>query len=191
MVWIHGDGAIGSGDQFDPTRLAVDGDVVVITFNYRLGVFGGFGLPGLEDSGTIGLQDQRAVLHWVQRNAAAFGGDPGNVTLFGVSYGATATSAHLMSSRRRAACSTKVIMQSGFTLMDMPAGLAYPGSPHLPLVRLDRPPPSAQAQGIRCSRSNSGARTLRGTRRLRKVPVAKILAVPQVMNIFQPVRPRQ
>ena len=47
MVWIHGDGAIGSGDQFDPARLAVDGDVVVITFNFRLGVFGACGYPGL------------------------------------------------------------------------------------------------------------------------------------------------
>ena len=45
MVWIHGDGAIGSGDQFDPTRLAVDGDVVVVTFNFRLGVFGAFAHP--------------------------------------------------------------------------------------------------------------------------------------------------
>ena len=93
-----------------------------IEVNFRLGVFGAFGYPGLRDSGTIGLQDQRAVLQWVQRNAAAFGGDPGNVTLFGVSYGATATSAHLMSKESRGLFH-KVIMQSGFTLMDMPAGV--------------------------------------------------------------------
>jgi para-nitrobenzyl esterase len=131
MVWIHGDGAIGAGHLLDPARLVADGDVVVVTFNFRLGVFGGFGHPELKDSGTIGLQDQRAVLRWVQRNAEAFGGDPGNVTLFGVSYGATSTSAHLMSKESHGLFD-KVIMQSGFTLMDMPAGTTYPGLPALP-----------------------------------------------------------
>ncbi|WP_328328053.1 carboxylesterase family protein [Kribbella sp. NBC_00382] len=179
MVWIHGDGAIGSGDQFDPTRLAVDGDVVVITFNYRLGVFGAFGHPELEDSGTIGLQDQRAVLRWVQRNVAAFGGDPGNVTLFGVSYGATATGAHLMSSLSRGLFH-KVIMQSGFTLMDLPAGALYPGIPALPWLGWTTTAGSA-SQGQALAKQ-LGCEDLAC---LRKVPVAKILAVPQVMNIFQ------
>ena len=62
MVWIHGDGASGAGEFFDGRRLATTGDVVVITINYRLGAFGGFGLPGLADSGTFGLQDQQAAL---------------------------------------------------------------------------------------------------------------------------------
>ena len=180
MVWIHGDGAIGSGDQFDPTRLAVDGDVVVITFNFRLGVFGAFGYPGLRDSGTIGLQDQRAVLRWVQRNAAAFGGDPGNVTLFGVSYGATATSAHLMSKESRGLFH-KVIMQSGFTLMDMPAGVVYPGIPALPWYGWTTTS-AAEAQGAALA-EQLGCKDLAS---LRAIPVDELLAVPQVMNIFQP-----
>jgi len=184
MVWIHGDGAIGSGDQFDPTRLAVDGDTVVITFNFRLGVFGGFGLPGLDNSGTIGLQDQRAVLHWVQRNAAAFGGDPGNVTLFGVSYGATATSAHLLSEKSRGLFH-KVIMQSGFTLMDMPAGVTYPGIPALPWYGWTTTK-DAQTQGQVVANQLGCKDPATALACLRKVPVAKLIAVPQVMNIFQP-----
>lgn len=94
MVWIHGGtGANGAGSYFDPHRLALGGDVVVVTLNYRLGIFGAFGYPGLDGSGTFGLADQQAALRWVQRNIAAFGGDPGNVTLFGESYGALATTA--------------------------------------------------------------------------------------------------
>jgi para-nitrobenzyl esterase len=87
MVWIHGDGAIGAGSFFDARRLATVGDVMVVMINYRLGIFGAFGYPGLEGSGAFGLQDQQAALGWVVRNAAAFGGDPGNVTVFGESYG--------------------------------------------------------------------------------------------------------
>ncbi|MEV5966726.1 carboxylesterase family protein [Kribbella sp. NPDC051952] len=180
MVWIHGDGAIGSGDQFDPTRLAVDGDVVVVTFNFRLGVFGAFAHPELKDSGTIGLQDQRAVLRWVQQNAAAIGGDPGNVTLFGVSYGATATSAHLMSKESHGLFH-KVIMQSGFTLMDMPAGVVYPGIPALPWYGWTTTE-GARTQGVALAQQ-LGCEDLAC---LRKLPVEKILAAPQVMNIFQP-----
>ena len=75
MVWIHGDGAIGAGSIFDARRLATIGDVMVVTINYRLGIFGAFGHPGLDGSGTFGLQDQQAALRWVSRNAAAFGGD--------------------------------------------------------------------------------------------------------------------
>jgi carboxylesterase type B len=85
----------GAGSFFDARRLATIGDVLVVTINYRPGIFGAFGYPGLEGSGTFGLQDQQAALGWVQRNAAAFGGDPGNVTVFGESYGGLSTSAHL------------------------------------------------------------------------------------------------
>ena len=128
MVWIHGDGAIGAGSFFDARRLAITGDVIVVTINYRLGVFGVFGYPGLDGSGTFGLQDQRAALQWVQHNAAAFGGDPKNVTLFGESYGGLATSAHLISPGSRGLFH-RAIIQSGFALMDLPAGALYPGVP--------------------------------------------------------------
>lgn len=88
MVWIHG-GAWQTGSAgmpgYEAGTLAGSG-VVVVTFNYRLG-FAGFGhLPGVPDN--RGLRDQIAALEWVQRNVAAFGGDPANVTVFGQSAGA-------------------------------------------------------------------------------------------------------
>lgn len=180
MVWIHGDGAIGAGHYFDGTRLAVDGDVVVVTFNYRMGVFGGFGLPGLADSGTFGLLDQRAALEWVRRNARAFGGDPGNVTVFGVSFGATSASAHLISKGSRGLFH-KAILHSGFTLVDVPAGAWYPDLEALPWLSW-RPVDeiegigAAIAEQLGCSDVDC----------LRRLPVKRLLEVPQVMNIFQP-----
>lgn len=129
MVWLHGGGgANGAGHFFDPRRLVIEGDVVVVTVNYRLGIFGAFGYPGLSGSGTFGLQDQQAALRWVQRNAAAFGGDPDNVTLFGESYGALATTAHLVSPSA-AGLFHQAIIQSGLALIDYPPGTLLPGQP--------------------------------------------------------------
>ena len=91
MVWLHGGGlSSGTANTYDPRRLVMDGDVIVVTVEFRLNIFGYFGYPGLEGSGTFGLQDQQAALRWVKRNVKAFGGDPGNVTLFGESGGAVA-----------------------------------------------------------------------------------------------------
>ncbi|MEU8284317.1 carboxylesterase family protein [Micromonospora sp. NPDC048905] len=100
MVWLHGgDFRFGRGDVYDGQRLAADGDVVVVTVNYRLGALGFLAHPALAGpdrvTGNFGVQDQQAALRWVRHNAAAFGGDPGNVTLFGQSAGATSVCAHL------------------------------------------------------------------------------------------------
>ncbi|MGH3914754.1 MAG: carboxylesterase/lipase family protein [Pseudonocardiaceae bacterium] len=134
VVWIHGGtGANGAGSYFDAHRLALGGDVVVVTINYRLGIFGGFGYPGLDGSGTFGLADQQAALRWVQRNIAAFGGDPDNVTLFGESYGALATTAHLTSPSAQGLFHRAAI-QSGLALFDYPPGTIMPGSPAVPSV---------------------------------------------------------
>ena len=135
MVWIHGDGAIGAGSFFDARRLATIGDVMVVTINYRLGIFGAFGYPGLEDSGTFGLQDQQAALRWVARNAAAFGGDPGNVTVFGESYGGLSTSAHLVAPGS-AGLFHRAIIQSGFALMDLPGRRHVPRAARGSVVRV-------------------------------------------------------
>jgi para-nitrobenzyl esterase len=88
MVWIHGGGYVygWSGDPlFDGAVLARDG-VVVVTFNYRLGAEGFGHFPGAPAN--RGLLDQAAALRWVQDNIAAFGGDPGRITVFGESSGA-------------------------------------------------------------------------------------------------------
>jgi para-nitrobenzyl esterase len=101
LVWIPGGAFLTGGsalETYDGSVLAADHEVVVVGINYRLGVFG-FGW--LEDSDTnCGLRDQLAALEWVQRNAAALGGDPGNVTAFGESAGAGSL-LHLLASTEK------------------------------------------------------------------------------------------
>jgi para-nitrobenzyl esterase len=95
MVWLHGGGfAYGSGawPAYDGTNLAKRGDVVVVTLNHRLNAFGYLELADLAGSayaksGSAGMLDIVLALEWVRDNAAAFGGDPGNVTIFGESGG--------------------------------------------------------------------------------------------------------
>ena len=120
MVWIHG-GAFVAGASSRPTSegeiLARRGDVVVITINYRLGALGFLELDeiGGEEyalSGNAGLLDQILALEWVRDNAEAFGGDPGNVTIFGESAGAISVSVLLALPRARKMFH-KVIAQSG------------------------------------------------------------------------------
>ncbi|RZQ60017.1 carboxylesterase/lipase family protein [Amycolatopsis suaedae] len=125
MVWLHGDGGVGAGHLFDARALAETGDVVVVTVNYRLGIFGNFSMPGMDVPGSFGLLDQQEAMRWVRREIAAFGGKPDNVTLFGESYGAQSASAHLVSPQARGLFD-RVILQSGFALMDMPAGSLLP-----------------------------------------------------------------
>jgi para-nitrobenzyl esterase len=114
MVWVHGGGYYsGSGTLYGPERLAVEGGVVVVTLNYRLGVFGFLDHPSLgAGSGDYGLEDQQAALRWVHRNAAAFGGDANNVTLFGESAGGVSTCAQL-ASPAAAGLFQRAIIQSG------------------------------------------------------------------------------
>lgn len=97
LVWIHGGAFVsgtGSADLYRGASLAARGDVVVVTCNYRLGVLGFLAHPDLADdeadgaSANWGLLDQVAALRWVRANIGAFGGDPGNVTVFGESAGA-------------------------------------------------------------------------------------------------------
>ena len=95
MVWIHGGGFIlGSGSQAisDPAHLAAAGDAVLVTINYRLASFGFLRLVdvtggAIPATGNEGMLDQIAALEWVRDNIGRFGGDPGNVTIFGESAG--------------------------------------------------------------------------------------------------------
>jgi para-nitrobenzyl esterase len=102
MVWIHGgswSNCAGSAPGFDATRLAGFGDVVVVTVNHRLNLFGYIQLDDSEerflDAGNAGVLDLVAALKWVRDNIAEFGGDPGNVTIFGQSGGGAKVSALL------------------------------------------------------------------------------------------------
>ncbi|HEY3709328.1 MAG TPA: carboxylesterase family protein [Amycolatopsis sp.] len=133
LVWLHGGGGTnGTAAGYDPRRLAVTGDVVVVAPNFRLGALGWFGHPGLDGSGTFGLQDQQAALRWVQREIPRFGGDPANVTLVGESHGALTVAAHL-TAPGSAGLFHRAVLQSVFGVLGpTPAHLFMPGIPALP-----------------------------------------------------------
>ena len=114
MVWIHGGGnAIGSASDpiYDGAALAAAGDVVVVSLNYRLGQLGWLAHPEL-GAGNWGLLDQVAALRWVDANAAAFGGDPDSVTIFGESAGGRNVCT-LMGTPAAADLFDRAIVQSG------------------------------------------------------------------------------
>ena len=105
MVWIYGGGFVAgttSEGRQDGIRLAQQG-VIVVSMNYRLNIFGFLVHPELAkesghgSAGNYGLMDQLLALHWVHDNIAAFGGDPGNVTIFGESAGSFSVSAQMAS----------------------------------------------------------------------------------------------
>ena len=132
MFWIHGGGnTIGEGGSFSGARLATAHNLVVVTINYRLGVFGWFNHPALQtgdpadDSGNYGTLDMIRALEWTRDNIAPFGGDPGNVTLFGESAGARDTLA-MMASPLAAGLFHRAIVQSGgFDATDPALGRNY------------------------------------------------------------------
>ncbi len=115
MVWIHGGAfVIGSGSQelYNGSGLAARGDVVVVTLNYRLGAFGFLRLPAIGATGNEAIMDQEAALRWVRDEIPAFGGDPGNVTVFGESAGSISITALLAAPTARNLFH-RVILQSG------------------------------------------------------------------------------
>jgi para-nitrobenzyl esterase len=129
MVWIHGGGnTVGHAGFYDGGHLAERENVVVVMINYRLGPFGWFrhaalrgdGTSDLERSGNFGILDQIRALEWVRDNIAAFGGDPGNVTVFGESAGGRDTFALLVSPPARGLFH-RAIVESGVVGSDQPA----------------------------------------------------------------------
>ena len=133
MVWIHGGGlSLGWSHQglYDGSNLAKRG-VVLVSINYRLGALGFLAHPLLSAesgaSGNYGLLDQIAALQWVQRNIAAFGGDPGNVTIFGESAGGTSVQA-LLASPHSEGLFHRAIVQSAW-LTDTNYAALTEGSP--------------------------------------------------------------
>ena len=126
MVWIHGGSfAIGSSSEsmYDGAALARHG-IMVVSINYRLGIFGWLAHPELSaeqdgTSGNYGLRDQISALQWIRDNIAAFGGDPGNVTVAGQSAGAL-SAVYLMASPFARGLFHKTIAQSPY-LISTPA----------------------------------------------------------------------
>ena len=131
LVWFHGRGfyaGAGSEPLYDGARLAKRGDVVVVTVNHRLNVFGHLYLAGVAGdefaaSGNAGVQDMELALRWVRDYIRAFGGEPGNVTVFGES-GGGAKVATLLGLPSARGLFRRGIIQSGPRLAGMPAATA-------------------------------------------------------------------
>ncbi len=116
LVWIHGGAFVGGSSALYPlAHLARAGNIVVVSLNYRLGVFGFMANPafGKAHDGGYGLEDQRFALRWVQKNIAAFGGNPDNVTIAGESAGASSVCMHVISPQETKGLFEKAIIQSG------------------------------------------------------------------------------
>ncbi|MFC4726223.1 carboxylesterase/lipase family protein [Glycocaulis abyssi] len=133
FVWIHGGsliGGAGSDSMYDGARLAAEG-LVVVTINYRVGILGFLAHPELSAespdniSGNYGLLDQIEALRWVNRNIAAFGGDPANVTIAGESAGALSVM-YLMGAPAAHGLFARAIAQSGY----MVSAHTLRGNPH-------------------------------------------------------------
>ena len=179
LVWIFGGRFVwGSGrdPQFDGAALAAMG-VVVVTFNYRLGVFGWLAAPG-GASGDYGLLDQLAALNWVQDNIAAFGGDPGRVTIAGQSAGAASVLILVGSSQAQG------LFHGAMAL----SGAAHPGDPGLwSRAGSYRDLATAQRQGTQYL-AEHGASSIDQARRL---PASQLLAGNDAddPSVDQPHRP--
>ncbi|CAN7980059.1 unnamed protein product [Ixodes pacificus] len=128
VVFIHG-GAFQWGDSalfiYDPANFVALSNVVFVTFNYRLSIFGFLSLEKPERLGNMGLWDQNLVLKWVQRNIEHFGGDPNEVTLSGQSAGAISVGLHAVAPPSQGLFK-RVIMESG-TPLSMILGMSYRG----------------------------------------------------------------
>lgn len=187
MVWIYGGGFVNGGSSpavYDGSQFARRG-VVFVSFNYRVGRFGFFAHPALtkenpsEPHGNYAYMDQIALLKWVQRNAAAFGGDPKNVTLFGESAGGMSVQA-LMTSPPAQGLFHKAIIESGG---GRSGGL-------MPPRYLDRPSangmPSAETAGIAFAKSvkaeGDDAATLAALRKLSAEAVVAGLNMASMMT---------
>ena len=171
MVWIHGGGnnnGSGTAALYDGTSLARRG-VVVVTINYRLGRLGFFDHPALaagrgpgEPAANYGVMDQIAALEWVRDNAAAFGGDPGTVTIFGESSGGAAVTQLMIAPSARDLFHRAVVQ----------SGMGRQRSAELALDRPDRP--SARSLGLTWARG-AGLPDDVTAEALRAVPAERLL----------------
>ncbi|XP_059514382.1 bile salt-activated lipase-like isoform X2 [Myotis daubentonii] len=121
MIWIYGGGFYsGSAEEksffnqylHDGEEIATRGNVIVVTFNYRLGALGFLSTGDANLPGNYGLWDQHMAIAWVKRNIAAFGGDPGNITIFGQSAGGASVSLQVLSPYNKGLI-RRAISQSG------------------------------------------------------------------------------
>jgi para-nitrobenzyl esterase len=186
MVWIYGGGYVNGGSSpavYDGSQFAKQG-VVFVSFNYRLGRFGFFAHPaaveeaGNGPAGNYAFMDQIAALKWVQQNIAAFGGDPGKVTLFGESAGGGSVLT-MMTSPLAEGLFQRAIIESG-------GGRAGLGG--MPLISGDSPNgrPSAETTAMNFAK----AKGITGTdaaalEALRKLPAEQVVDGLNMASMFQ------
>ncbi|MFE4257680.1 carboxylesterase/lipase family protein [Streptomyces sp. NPDC056883] len=190
MVWFHGGGFMnGAGDPYRPGPLVsaaggAGAGAVVVTVNYRLGIFGLLGHPALHGAPDFALADQQAALRWVRANAARFGGDPGNVTVFGESAGGLSVCLHL-TSPASAGLFHRAIVQSGSCSLTVPPHSWLPTmASYEPFVPESRTVARGTAAAVRlgCGRPTDEAalECLRGL-------APEALATPELMLLFSAV----
>jgi para-nitrobenzyl esterase len=186
LVFIYGGGFTqGNGAAYDGSWLAAAGKIIVVTMNYRNGIFGFYANRALGNAtGNYGIEDQQAALRWVQRNIGSFGGEPRNVTLGGESAGAMSTCANL-AAPGAGGTFVRAIVQSGPCAVALPTVSSVAGK-HAPI-----------AAQLGCTGSDAAvAECLRSP----NLTVQKILAVqaalprgtfsPSVEGPDVPVQPR-
>ena len=168
LVWIHGGGFVAGSSTArvtDGSKLAARG-AVVIGFNYRLGRFGFFAHPALSAEphegalGNYGFMDQIAALQWIKRNAAAFGGDPGNVTIYGESAGGESVNNLMLAPQARGLFHKAIVSSGG-------------GRAQWPQLHGDGTPLSAEALGVAFA-AKAGVKD-GGADALRALPASKVL----------------
>ncbi|XP_060516459.1 pyrethroid hydrolase Ces2e-like isoform X2 [Cylas formicarius] len=122
LFWIYGGGFVGgfSDYSFYAPDYLIQEDVIVVTFNYRLGIFGFMSTGDTEILGNAGLKDQLFALNWTKGNIGSFGGDPDKITIFGQSAGGGSVGFHL-TNKKSAGLFRAAICQSGCSLMGMSA----------------------------------------------------------------------
>ena len=186
IVWIYGGALVNGGSSsaiYDGSQFAKQG-CVFVSFNYRLGRFGFFGFPALtrafpdELKGNYGYMDQLAALKWVQMNAAAFGGDAHNVTIFGESSGGGSVITMLASSLARGLFHKAIVESGGGRKIFM--GRRYLNKPG------DNHAPSAEQMGVNFAQSvgieGEDAAALAA---LRKLPADTVLGGVNDISIHQ------
>ncbi|MDF0544296.1 carboxylesterase family protein [Sphingobium sp. H39-3-25] len=129
LFWIHGGGFIdGAASDYDASKLATRGNVIVVSVNYRLSLLGFFAHPALNREGHLfanyGLLDQQFALRWVKENIASFGGDPGNVTVAGQSAGGASAAFAVISPLSRGLAHRAIIQSSASFLTAIPMEVA-------------------------------------------------------------------
>jgi para-nitrobenzyl esterase len=206
MFWCHGGAFIsgsGSSGWYDGSNLARNGDVVVVTINHRLGVPGFLYLGDLADdeyraSGNVGMLDIVAALKWVRDNIATFGGDPGNVTIFGESGGGAKVSV-LMAMPDAHGLFHKAIIQSGPAVTVMERGdatetatmvLQELGLDAKKIDKLQKVPAEdlIRAQSAVLAKVGSGLAALANRRKIGFNPVVDGHALPH--HPFEPCAPK-